>query len=70
MEGDAEKDHTQDHKDDPKQGVQQEPPDNFWRVLQGVTELGALYFAYKQNEGAAQVAQALALVIRMSRRER
>jgi hypothetical protein len=70
MSGDAQDDHTQDHQDNPSKEVQQEPPDDLWRILLGITELGALYFAYKQNEGAAQIAQALVLVIQMLRRER
>ena len=70
MNGDAPDDHTQDHEDNPRKEVEQEPPDNLWRILLGIAELGGMYFTYKQNEGAAQIAQALVLVIQMLRRQR
>lgn len=70
MNGDAPDEHTQDHEDNPSKEVQQEQPDDLWRILLGTTELAALYFTYKQNEGAAQIAQALVLVIQMLRPQR
>jgi hypothetical protein len=68
--GSAHDDQAREHEGDPENEAPHGPPDDLWRILQGIVELGVLYFSYKQNEGAAQIAQALALVIQLSRRQR
>ncbi|GIF12242.1 hypothetical protein [Actinoplanes teichomyceticus] len=66
MTSDADDDQPH-HREEQDESTEGQPSDHLWSIALGSAELSALYFSYKGNEGAAQIAQALVLVIQMLR---
>lgn len=46
---------------------EQAPTDDLWKVAEGAVQLVCLYAEYKQNEGAAEMATALILLMHLWR---
>ncbi len=55
------------HRKKPDERTDKQPPDDLWRMAVGLAQVSSLYFSHNGNEGAAQIAQALALVFQMMR---
>ncbi|MCW2138855.1 hypothetical protein [Actinoplanes cyaneus] len=67
MGGKARHDRNEEHEEHDA-ADRRDPTDDLWRITEGGLQLAALYFAYKQNEGAQHAAEALVLLMHLVRR--